>query len=50
MGGEFGQFDEWKDLEDLDWDLHEFETHRLMNHYFKELMTLYKNSKPFLAA
>lgn len=47
MGGEFGQFDEWKDLEDLDWDLHEFEMHRLMNHYFKELMMLYKNSKPF---
>ncbi|MFP3125072.1 1,4-alpha-glucan branching protein GlgB [Ectobacillus funiculus] len=47
MGGEFGQFDEWKDLEDLDWDLHEFEMHRLMNDYFKELMTLYRNSKPF---
>lgn len=47
MGGEFGQFDEWKDLEDLDWDLHEFEMHRLTNHYFKELMTLYRNSKPF---
>lgn len=47
MGGEFGQFDEWKDLEDLDWDLHEFEMHHLMNHYFKELMTLYRNSKPF---
>ncbi len=46
MGGEFGQFDEWKDLEDLDWNLHEFEMHRHMHDYFKELIALYKRSKP----
>ncbi|WP_242144289.1 MULTISPECIES: 1,4-alpha-glucan branching protein GlgB [unclassified Bacillus cereus group] len=46
MGGEFGQFDEWKDLEDLDWNLHEFEMHRNMHDYFKELIALYKRSKP----
>ncbi|MDN3016914.1 1,4-alpha-glucan branching enzyme [Paenibacillus sp. BSR1-1] len=46
MGGEFGQFDEWKDLEDLDWELHDFEMHRLMHDYFRELMNLYKRSKP----
>ncbi|MFL6563197.1 MAG: 1,4-alpha-glucan branching protein GlgB, partial [Bacillus sp. (in: firmicutes)] len=45
MGGEFGQFDEWKDLEDLDWELHDFEMHRILHHYFKELMGLYKRSK-----
>ena len=45
MGGEFGQFDEWKDLEDLDWDLHDFEMHRYMHDYFKELIALYKRSK-----
>nr|WP_257984232.1 1,4-alpha-glucan branching enzyme [Neobacillus cucumis] len=45
MGGEFGQFDEWKDLEDLDWELHDFEMHRLVHHYFKDLMMLYKRSK-----
>jgi 1,4-alpha-glucan branching enzyme len=45
MGGEFGQFDEWKDLEDLDWELHDFEMHRILQHYFKELMGLYKRSK-----
>lgn len=46
MGGEFGQFDEWKDLEDLDWELHDFEMHRYMHDYFKELIALYKRSKP----
>ncbi len=46
MGGEFGQFDEWKDLEDLDWNLQDFEMHRLMQKYYKELSALYKRSKP----
>ncbi|MCI0763628.1 1,4-alpha-glucan branching protein GlgB [Bacillus sp. TL12] len=46
MGGEFGQFDEWKDLEDLDWNLHDFEMHRSMHDYFKVLIALYKRSKP----
>lgn len=46
MGGEFGQFDEWKDLEDLDWELNDFEMHFKMNFYFKELMKLYKRTKP----
>ncbi|SFJ95509.1 1,4-alpha-glucan branching enzyme [Bacillus sp. 71mf] len=46
MGGEFGQFDEWKDLEDLDWSLHDFEMHNCMHDYFKELIALYKRSKP----
>ncbi|MGG3470330.1 1,4-alpha-glucan branching enzyme [Neobacillus pocheonensis] len=45
MGGEFGQFDEWKDLEDLDWELHDYEMHRYMHDFFKELMQLYKRSK-----
>ncbi len=45
MGGEFGQFDEWKDLKDLDWVLHDFEMHRVLNDYFKELMQFYKRTK-----
>lgn len=45
MGGEFGQFDEWKDLEDLDWELHDYEMHHLLNDYFKELMKVYKRLK-----
>jgi 1,4-alpha-glucan branching enzyme len=45
MGGEFGQFDEWKDLEDLDWELHDYEMHHLLHDYFKELMQLYNRTK-----
>ncbi|MGE7219352.1 1,4-alpha-glucan branching enzyme [Priestia koreensis] len=46
MGGEFGQFDEWKDLEQLDWLLLDFDMHAKMNVYFKELMKIYNRSKP----
>ncbi|KOO46735.1 1,4-alpha-glucan branching enzyme [Priestia koreensis] len=46
MGGEFGQFDEWKDLEQLDWLLLDFDMHAKMNIYFKELMKIYNRSKP----
>lgn len=42
MGGEYGQFDEWKDLEDLDWELLEYEKHGQMHHYVKELNALYQ--------
>jgi len=45
MGGEFGQFDEWKDLEQLDWMLFDFEMHRKMDEYVKELMKFYKRYK-----
>ncbi|MBA2873933.1 1,4-alpha-glucan branching enzyme [Thermaerobacillus caldiproteolyticus] len=46
MGGEFGQFDEWKDLEQLDWMLFDFDMHRKMNAYVKELLKFYKRHKP----
>jgi len=38
-------FDEWKDLEDLDWVLHNNKNHRLMNDYFEKWMNLYQLSK-----
>lgn len=47
MGFEFGQFDEWKDKEQLDWKLLEFDMHRKLNAYVKELIKIYKRSKPF---
>jgi len=43
MGGEFAQFDEWKDLTQLDWNLtHEYEMHRKMSAFVIHLNHLYK--------
>ncbi|UUZ79376.1 alpha amylase C-terminal domain-containing protein [Paenibacillus sp. P26] len=41
MGGEFGQFDEWKDLEDLDWEMLGYDSHRSMHRYVRDLNHLY---------
>ena len=46
MGGEFGQFDEWKDMEQLDWMILDFDLHSKMNVFTKDLFALYKRSKP----
>lgn len=43
MGGEFGQFDEWKDLEDLDWELLDYDSHASILDYTKQLHQLYKD-------
>ncbi|PZE21886.1 1,4-alpha-glucan branching protein GlgB [Paenibacillus xerothermodurans] len=45
MGGEFGQFDEWKDLEDLDWEILEYDSHRSMHQYVRDLNRLYLQEK-----
>ncbi|CAG7648696.1 1,4-alpha-glucan branching protein GlgB [Paenibacillus allorhizosphaerae] len=41
MGGEFGQFDEWKDLEDLDWELLGYDSHRSMHRFVRDLNRVY---------
>lgn len=41
MGGEFGQYDEWKELEDLDWEVLDYELHKKMQHYVKKLNQFY---------
>lgn len=46
MGFEFGQFTEWKYKEQLDWNLLEYEMHKNLNNYVKELIKLYKRSRP----
>jgi len=43
MGGEFAQFDEWKDQEDLDWHLLDYELHAKMKNYVKQLNHFYLN-------
>ena len=46
MGGELGMFSEWKDKEQLDWQLLDYESHWKLNEFFKDLLKLYKRSKP----
>lgn len=45
MGSEFGQFDEWKDLEDLDWELLTYPKHAEIHHYVKSLNAIYMKQK-----
>ncbi|MEH7343424.1 1,4-alpha-glucan branching protein GlgB [Bacillus sp. JJ1532] len=47
MGTELGQFSEWKTNEQLDWHLLEYDMHMKLNGYVKELLKLYKRSRPF---
>jgi 1,4-alpha-glucan branching enzyme len=44
MGFELGQFSEWKDKEQLDWNLLDFDMHRKLNSYVKELISFYKRT------
>ncbi|WP_260320221.1 1,4-alpha-glucan branching protein GlgB [Peribacillus simplex] len=44
MGGEFGQFIEWKDEEQLDWLLLEYESHEKLSYYFRTLQSFYKET------
>jgi len=44
MGSEFAQFDEWKENYSLDWHLLEYDSHRNMQLYVKDLNHLYKNN------
>lgn len=47
MGNEFAQFDEWKFEGELDWVLFDFDLHRKMDEYVKQLIACYKRYKPF---
>ncbi|MCM3747259.1 1,4-alpha-glucan branching protein GlgB [Paenibacillus pasadenensis] len=42
MGGEFGQFDEWKDSESLDWMVLQYDSHSSMQQYVRKLNGLYR--------
>ncbi|AZH29757.1 MULTISPECIES: 1,4-alpha-glucan branching protein GlgB [Paenibacillus] len=45
MGGEFGQFIEWKDEDQLDWFLLDYDSHRSLHAYSKALNHLYLQEK-----
>jgi 1,4-alpha-glucan branching enzyme len=47
MGGDFGQWDEWYYAKSLDWHLLEYDTHRGIQQFIKDLNQLYK-SQPAL--
>ena len=42
MGGEFGEFVEWRDAEQLDWMLLDYENHARLQRYVKALNHLYR--------
>ncbi|WP_075983523.1 1,4-alpha-glucan branching protein GlgB [Bacillus massilinigeriensis] len=44
MGTEFGQFDEWKELKELDWQLLKFESHSKLHTYIKVIQQFYRNT------
>jgi 1,4-alpha-glucan branching enzyme len=44
MGGEFGQYNEWNFQNSLDWNLLEFEPHKNIQSYFKDLNLVYKST------
>ena len=43
MGGELGQYAEWKDKEQVDWHLLDYPLHASMQHYVKDLNHFYLN-------
>ncbi|HEY2493556.1 MAG TPA: 1,4-alpha-glucan branching protein GlgB [Paenibacillus sp.] len=45
MGGEFGQFIEWKDQDQLDWLLMDYDSHRRMKRYTQGLNHFYLQEK-----
>ncbi len=47
MGGEFGQFIEWKYYNQLDWLLFEFEEHKKLHSYVRELNSFYRQEACF---
>lgn len=45
MGGEFGQFNEWNELKELDWSVLQYESHQGLQRYVSNLNHLYKDEK-----
>ncbi len=46
MGSEIGQFDEWSEATQIQWDLLEFEKHQQLHLFFKEVNKFYLENPP----
>ncbi len=46
MGNEFAQFNEWNYATELDWSLLDFDKHKKMQNFVKELNAFYKDNSP----
>ena len=46
MGGEFGQFIEWSPTQPLDWQLLDFDSHRKLKQFVKDLNHFYLDNSP----
>ena len=47
MGQEFGQFIEWDEKKQLDWFLLDYDAHRNLHSFVRELNRVYKDNAPF---
>ena len=45
MGGEIGQFREWSESREIDWSVLQYDTHKGLQEYVKDLNHLYKSSR-----
>lgn len=45
MGGEFGQFKEWDEWNELDWNLLEYDSHKKLQEFVRDLNKTYKDEE-----
>ena len=46
MGSEIGQFDEWNYEKQLDWEVLDYDTHKQLKTFFRDMNVFYKDNSP----